>query len=50
VTNANGGTITCNWRPSVRGSIAISAIFISGAYRDVLPTFSLMVSGRGGLR
>lgn len=50
VTNTNGGTVSCNWRPSMRGSVAVSANFVSGAYRDAVSAIPVAVSTRSGLR
>jgi len=50
ITNLNGGTVTCSWRPSRRGSVNISVYFLSGAYSDSSPPVAINIGNRSGLR
>jgi hypothetical protein len=50
VTNANGGTATCSWKPSVRGAVRISAQFRSGIYFDQSTPATVGVGNRSSYR
>lgn len=50
MANSNGGTVTCNWRPSMRGAVNISVNFVSGAYSDSSLPIAISVGTRSGLR
>jgi hypothetical protein len=49
---AAGGTATCSYRPAIKGSITITAIFdpTDSVYSGVMTSINTVVAGRSGLR
>jgi hypothetical protein len=49
---AAGGTATCSYRPAIKGSITITAIFdpTDSVYSGVTTSINTVVAGRSGLR
>jgi hypothetical protein len=50
VSNSNGGTATCSWRPAVHGSVSITAQFVSGIYTDKSTPATVGIGSRSSKR